>query len=288
MDHDDPDFLRRAAEAKARVRQLPPIELATATDSGAQLLDVRSAEEHAAGSLPGALNLPIEALAADIAARVPDRRAPIVCFCNGGNRGSLAAAALLELGYTNVMSIEGGLRGWRAARAASGKPNPAPVLRQDDDPAAAGRGVVDAGLGADNAAAMPLHEVRPLAIYAHADEAPGPGEVVAGAVGRTWGDCAELQQLWVAPAQRRQGLAARLLAAFEAAAAARGVRLVYLETFSAQAPGFYAKQGYVEQARIGGFAPGLSRHSMLKALGPPGSAHPPSGSSPATSDGARP
>ena len=52
----------------------------------------------------------VPALAEQIVAAVPDRSTPIVCFCAGGNRGSLAAAELLDLGYSNVCSIAGGKR----------------------------------------------------------------------------------------------------------------------------------------------------------------------------------
>jgi rhodanese-related sulfurtransferase len=44
----------------------------------------------------------------------PDRQAPILCYCRGGNRGALAADELQRLGYSNVASIEGGLTAFLA------------------------------------------------------------------------------------------------------------------------------------------------------------------------------
>jgi GNAT superfamily N-acetyltransferase len=99
---------------------------------------------------------------------------------------------------------------------------------------------VDHGLGQANDAAAPLHEVQPLSCFAR-DPA---GEVIGGAVGRRWGTCCELQQLWVAPAQRGQGVATRLVRSFEARARQHGCSVFYLETFSFQAPALYRTLGY--------------------------------------------
>ncbi|MFO1341840.1 MAG: GNAT family N-acetyltransferase [Burkholderiales bacterium] len=78
--------------------------------------------------------------------------------------------------------------------------------------------IVDNGIGEFNDAAAPLHEVAPLSCFAR-DPAGG---VVGGAVGRRWGRCCELQQLWVAPQHRRQGIGAALVRAFEAHAQTHG------------------------------------------------------------------
>ena len=122
--------------------------------------------------------------------------------------------------------------------------------------------LVDAGLTEANAAAAPLHEVRPLACFARAAD----GAVVGGAVGRTWGECCELQQLWVAPARRGAGAGRELLRRFEAAARARGCRQVYLETFSFQAPGFYRREGYTTLNEIAGFGHGIVKYLLLRRL----------------------
>lgn len=120
--------------------------------------------------------------------------------------------------------------------------------------------IVDEGLDAHNAPSVV--GVRPLACLAHG----GDGTVLGGALGRTWGECAELQQLWVQPERRGQGLGEALMRRFEAAAAERGVQRVYLTTFSFQAPAFYARLGYVEQARIEGFGGGHAKYLFLREL----------------------
>ena len=66
-------------------------------------------------------------------------------------------------------------------------------LTVHDEPDAADSRVVDQGLDDHNNASAPLHEVRPLACFVR----DAAGAVIGGAVGRTWGACAELQQLWV-------------------------------------------------------------------------------------------
>lgn len=125
--------------------------------------------------------------------------------------------------------------------------------------------VVDEGLGQANEQAAPLHEVRALQCFICTPE----GVVVGGAVGRTWGRCAELLQLWVSPAQRCQGLGARLVRAFEQRAFERGCRLCYLETFSFQAPVLYRSLGYEAVATIEGFGDGILKHLMTHALPAP-------------------
>lgn len=129
-----------------------------------------------------------------------------------------------------------------------------------DDVPSAEAAVVDAGLDASNFASAPLHEVRGLACLTR----NAAGDVIGGAVGRTWGVCCELQQLWVSPEHRRQGLGFALVKAFERAAEARGCQTFYLTTFSFQAPKLYQSLGYSAAAAIEGFAPGVAQYLMVR------------------------
>jgi len=130
--------------------------------------------------------------------------------------------------------------------------------------------VIDTGLGEANAASAPLEDVRALASLARDDA----GRVIGGAIGRTWGACCELQQLWVEPAHRRCGIASLLVREFERRAEARGARTFYLETFSFQAPGLYRSLGYSERLALHGFALGIVKYTMVRELDEP-SASPP-------------
>lgn len=118
---------------------------------------------------------------------------------------------------------------------------------------------VATGLEDSNPAAVPLHEVRPVACFARLPS----GSVVGGAVERTWGSCGELQQPWVALAQRRQGIGARLVKALEAHAQSRGCHTFYVETFSFQAPSLYRSLGYRVSLELHGFAPGIGKYVMV-------------------------
>ncbi len=129
----------------------------------------------------------------------------------------------------------------------------------DDVPQAEGQ-LIDAGLDASNQSAAPLYEVAPLSCFAREPS----GQVIGGAVGRTWGLCCELQQLWVAPEHRRQGIGADLVKAFEGHAKARGCDTFYLETFSFQAPALYRSLGYRVKAEIAGFGPGIVKFLMVR------------------------
>jgi ribosomal protein S18 acetylase RimI-like enzyme len=117
---------------------------------------------------------------------------------------------------------------------------------------------VDAGLERHNHDAAPLADVRPLAAFATDDSET----VVGGAVGRTWGKCCELQQLWVAPEHRSRGVGSRLLLEFEARARTRGCSVFYLTTLSFQAPEFYRRHGYDVLARIAGYPEGIVKFLM--------------------------
>ena len=126
-----------------------------------------------------------------------------------------------------------------------------------DQPEASDALVVDGGLDASNGAAF--DDVRPLACFLR----DADGIVLGGAVGRRWGECAELQQLWVRPDLRRQGLGARLVRTFEKHAATHGCVRAYLETFSFQAPRLYRSLGYEMRHTITGYGPGIAKHWMV-------------------------
>lgn len=119
--------------------------------------------------------------------------------------------------------------------------------------------LVDEGLGTSNEQAAPIEEVKPLACFARDD-----GRVVGGAVGRTWGECCELQQLWVDPDFRKKGVGTLLVREFERGGAGRGCRTFYLDTFSFQALEFYRSLGYQPGLEIAGFPAGITKYVMLK------------------------
>jgi len=131
-----------------------------------------------------------------------------------------------------------------------------------DDPAPADLEVVDAGLHAYNVAAADLDAVHRLGCFARDND----GRVVGGLRARIWGAAVEVQQLWVGEAQRRRGVAARLMQLLEDAVRARGATMIYLDTFSFQARGFYERCGYGVVATLEGFPGGIAKYLMVKRL----------------------
>ena len=121
---------------------------------------------------------------------------------------------------------------------------------------------VDAGLLGFNLEQGGIDEVRRLAAFAR-DEA---NVTVGGAIGRSWGGCCELEVLWAREDVRDQGVGSQLLAMFEEEAVRRGCTLVFLNTFSFQAPGFYERHGYRETQSIAGFPRGITKHYFRKEL----------------------
>jgi GNAT superfamily N-acetyltransferase len=100
-------------------------------------------------------------------------------------------------------------------------------------------------------AAMGLGEEVDLAIFVRAD-----GTVLAGISGWTWGDCCELQNLWVDPSLRGRGLATQLIAAAEAEAAARGCSQTVHFTYDFQARALYERNGYELVGQVKDFPSG--------------------------------
>jgi len=110
-----PRFLRIVEDAKRRVRETDVHDVKGKLDRGEKflLIDVREESEYAKDHLPGAIHLGKGIIERDIEARVPDLNAPMILYCGGGFRSALAADNLQKMGYTQVISMDGGIRGWR-------------------------------------------------------------------------------------------------------------------------------------------------------------------------------
>jgi predicted N-acetyltransferase YhbS len=117
------------------------------------------------------------------------------------------------------------------------------------------------GLRAYNVAAVGKPEHRPLTLTIRER-----GKIVGGLVGETYFGWMFVGLLWVSEKHRGKGCGSSLIQAAEAEARNRGVRNVYLDSFSFQAPTFYAKLGYQEFGRLKEFPPGHDRVWMTKAL----------------------
>lgn len=109
-----PGFLKIVADAKSRVRECTVDDVKARRDAGESfvLVDVREDGEYAAGHAAGAVHIGKGVIERDIEAKVPDPATPLVLYCGGGFRSALAADALQKMGYTNVVSMDGGWSAW--------------------------------------------------------------------------------------------------------------------------------------------------------------------------------
>lgn len=108
-------FLKIVDDSRKRVRELTVDDVKAKLDRGEKflLVDVREESEFAKDHLPNAIHLGKGVIERDIEERVPDTAAPLVLYCGGGYRSALAADNLQKMGYTNVISMDGGIRVWR-------------------------------------------------------------------------------------------------------------------------------------------------------------------------------
>jgi len=110
-----PQFLKLVNDAKSRVKELTVDQVKAKQDRGDKfvLIDVREDHEWARDHLPGAIHLGKGIIERDVEARYPDPNAELILYCGGGFRSALAADNLQKMGYTHVISMDGGIREWR-------------------------------------------------------------------------------------------------------------------------------------------------------------------------------
>lgn len=112
-----PGFLAIVNDARSRVTECTVANVASwqAANEPLRLVDVREESEWGCGHLPGAEHLGKGIIERDVEEKIPDQSEKIVLYCGGGYRSALAADNLLKMGYTNVISMDGGFRGWKEA-----------------------------------------------------------------------------------------------------------------------------------------------------------------------------
>jgi molybdopterin/thiamine biosynthesis adenylyltransferase/rhodanese-related sulfurtransferase len=107
-------FRELLSAAKSRITEIDTTEAQRRIDAGdVVVLDVREPDEYEQGALPGALHIPRGHLEAQIEGRIVDKNQQVVVYCAGGVRSAFAADTLASLGYTDVVSMEGGFGKWK-------------------------------------------------------------------------------------------------------------------------------------------------------------------------------
>jgi molybdopterin/thiamine biosynthesis adenylyltransferase/rhodanese-related sulfurtransferase len=99
-------------EAKSHIREVTPADVVDLVGD-ATFLDVREPDEYEQGTVPGAVHIPRGHLEFQVEGRLLDKDAQIVVYCAGGVRSAFATKTLLDLGYTDVVSVDGGFNRWK-------------------------------------------------------------------------------------------------------------------------------------------------------------------------------
>jgi len=107
-------FRELLAATKEQIREVDTAEAAQLVQNGSVTLDVREPEEFEQGALVGATHIPRGQLESHIENRIPDRDVPIVAYCAAGTRSAFVAKTLKDLGYTDVVSMDGGFTKWKS------------------------------------------------------------------------------------------------------------------------------------------------------------------------------
>jgi rhodanese-related sulfurtransferase len=116
MAHEHPPrFLKIVDDARTRIKETTVDDIKQRMDRGDKflLIDVREESEFAKDHLPGAIWLGKGIIERDVEQRVPELNTEMVLYCGGGFRSALAADNLQKMGYKQVLSMDGGIRGWR-------------------------------------------------------------------------------------------------------------------------------------------------------------------------------
>src|SRR5450631_3019361 len=118
----NPGFLKLVDDAKLRVKEVTIDEYKAMPREGHILVDVREDNEWSAGHAKGAVHLSKGTIERDVETQVPDKSQTLVLYCGGGFRSALAGDALQQMGYQNVISLDGGWRAWNQAGLPVEKP----------------------------------------------------------------------------------------------------------------------------------------------------------------------
>lgn len=113
----NPGFLKLVDQARVRVKACTVADVQSRMARGEVMhfVDVREDHEFAKDHAKGACHLGKGIIERDIETMIPEKQAAIVLYCGGGFRSVLAADALQQMGYTNVVSMDGGIKAWREA-----------------------------------------------------------------------------------------------------------------------------------------------------------------------------
>ncbi len=106
-------FRELLQQAKSEIREVDTAGGEQLLAEGWTLLDVREPDEYEQGAIAGSVHIPRGQLESSIENRIADRSTPLVAMCAGGVRSAFAAVTLEQMGYTDVVSMDGGFNKWK-------------------------------------------------------------------------------------------------------------------------------------------------------------------------------
>lgn len=114
----NPGFQKIVDDAKQQIKEttVPVVAERLARGETFHLVDCREDDEWRAGHAKGAIHIGKGVIERDIETKIPNKDEEIIIYCGGGFRSAIAAEALQKMGYTNVASMDGGIRAWRDAK----------------------------------------------------------------------------------------------------------------------------------------------------------------------------
>lgn len=109
------EFLKIVGEAKRQIKETDVATVSERIKNGEKFhfVDVREDDEWKSGRAKGAQHIGKGVIERDIENQIPNKNDEIILYCGGGFRSALAAASLQKMGYTHVISMDGGIKAWR-------------------------------------------------------------------------------------------------------------------------------------------------------------------------------
>ncbi len=101
------------AQTRVRTERVAAFKKAMTAKPGSQLVDVRSAEEYAAGHIRGALNIDVNGDGFEAKVAQLDKTRPVLVYCRSGRRSAMAASKLEEMGFKEIHNLDGGIGAWQ-------------------------------------------------------------------------------------------------------------------------------------------------------------------------------
>lgn len=120
----NPGFQKIVDDAKQQIKEttVPVVAERLARGDKFHFVDCREDDEWRAGHAKGAIHIGKGVIERDIETKIPNKDEEIIIYCGGGFRSAIAAEALQKMGYSNVASMDGGIRAWRDAKLPEEKP----------------------------------------------------------------------------------------------------------------------------------------------------------------------